>query len=360
MKPITQFFRSTKPLPLDCKEQLNNLTIAYQTYGVLDKNKTNAVLVCHALSGDAHAAFEDEEGKKGWWDGFIGPGKTIDTNTMFVICSNVIGSCKGSSGPTSINIDTGQPYASSFPIVTIGDMVRAQKQLIDALGIGCLHAVVGASMGGMQALEWTVQFPESVEKCVCIASTAKLSAQGLAFGAIGRSAILMDPEWQEGSYHFKQPANGLALARMLGHITYLSHETMNTKFGRKMQNLETYQYDLSSEFQIESYLKYQGEKFIERFDANAYIYLSKAMSYFDIPKQYGSLEAAFAPCQSEFLILSISSDWIYPSAQSKEIAKTLMRLNKIVSYCDINSPYGHDAFLIDLEPMEKVIRPFLR
>jgi homoserine O-acetyltransferase len=346
----TQFFHSQEILQLESKELLEGFTIAYQTYGTYTGD--NAILICHALSGDAHAGFENEDKKKGWWYDAIGPEKMIDTNQFFVICSNVIGSCKGSTGPSEVNVKTGFAFGKTFPVITIADMVKAQERLISFLNISQLHAVIGGSMGGMQALEWSILYPDRVKHCVAIATAAQLSSQSLAFGAIGRFAIFSDQD--------VPPRRGLSLARMIGHVTYLSEKAMNTKFGRKLQNEEDYQYAVTPEFQIESYLQHQGEKFSKYFDSDSYVYLSKAMSYFDLSKKYGSLEIAFESVKSKFLILSISSDWIYPEKYSKEISKALMRLNKDVTYAQIGSEYGHDSFLIDIKQFYPIVKPFLQ
>ena len=345
----TTFFHSNEPLTLESNEVLKSFTLAYQTYG--EYRGDNAILVCHALSGDAHAAFEID-GKKGWWYDAIGTQKMIDTEKFFVICSNVLGSCKGSTGPGSINPLTNKKFDKTFPVITIADMVNAQEKLIKHLNIESLHAVIGGSMGGMQVLQWGILYPDKMKHCICIASAAQLNAQALAFGAIGRFAIL--------SHDQVSATKGLSLARMIGHVTYLSEKAMNQKFGRKLQYEKEYQYAVKPEFQIESYLQYQGEKFTKQFEADAYVYLSKAMSYFDLAKKYGSLEQAFENIRAKFLILSISSDWIYPEPYSKEIAKTMMRLNKDVSYACIQSDYGHDSFLIDIPAFEPLIKPFLQ
>jgi len=353
-------FSSTTPLTLESGEVLDTFDIAYETYGTLNDDKSNAILICHALTGDAHAAFgtTNDQKKLGWWDGLIGPNKAINTNEYFVICSNTLGSCLGSTGPTSINPKTNMPYALSFPVITIKDIVTAQKALISHFGITKLDHVIGGSMGGMQALEWAISFPDMVNSCIPIASTSKLSPQALAFGAVGRNAIISDPNWNKGNYE-KQPEKGLSIARMIGHITYLSEESMTQKFGRRLQEKSDYGYHFNTEFQVESYLKHQGDKFVQRFDANSYLYLSKATSYFDLEKKYTSLEDAFRKTTCKFLILSISSDWIYPPSQSKEMAKTLMKLERDITYSEIDSPYGHDAFLIETEKLGKLIQPYL-
>jgi len=353
--PLTRFYHHCDSLLLDSGLQLSEFQIVYETYGQLNSEKNNAILVCHALSADAHA------GDGGWWDQLIGPGKALDTNVFFVICSNALGSCYGSSGPASINPETGQRFKTSFPLITVGDMVNAQAHLIDHLDVSQLLMVIGGSMGGMQALEWSIRFPDRLLSCVSIASTSKLSPQALAFGTVGRNAIISDANWNEGHYDDHSiPVNGLAIARMIGHITYLSEESMSIKFGRKLQEKEDYGYNLKTDFQIESYLQYQGHKFVSRFDANSYLYLSKAMSYFDIQKSHRSLENAFKLSQARYLIMSITSDWLYPSKDSKEIVNALVRLNKCVTFTEIDSPFGHDGFLLSQTELSKVITPFLK
>ncbi|MGE4170097.1 MAG: homoserine O-acetyltransferase [Candidatus Margulisiibacteriota bacterium] len=347
-------FETSAPLILESGQTLSPVTIAYETYGELNADKTNAILICHAFSGDAHVS----EG--GWWDAMVGPGKPLDTDRYFVVCSNVLGGCKGTTGPASVNPETGQPYALSFPVVTIGDMVTVQKALIDHLGITRLKLVIGGSMGGMQALEWAIKYPNSVAACVPIASTPRLSPQALAFDAVGRSAITADPKWDNGTYYGQSsPVHGLAIARMIGHITYLSDESMSLKFGRKLQQKNDYGYDMTTDFEVESYLKYQGDKFVGKFDPNSYLYLTKAISYFDLEKKYGSLEAAFSRCLAKFLVVSISSDWLYTPKQSKDVVKVLMKLGKAVTYADVQSPFGHDAFLIDNPQLFELVRSYL-
>ncbi len=345
----THQFTSSESLQLESGQTLGPITLAYETYGTLNPNKTNAILVCHALSGDAHAAFihETDPNYIGWWDSFIGPGKALDTTRYFIICSNVIGGCKGSTGPASINPETGTAYGTHFPVVTISDMVKAQKRLIDSLEISQLLMVIGGSMGGMQALTWAIDFPQAIKSCIPIATTSKLSPQALAFDVVGQHAILADPD------------KGLPLARMIGHITYLSNESMALKFGRKLQEKADYSYDFSTDFQIESYLKYQGSKFVDRFDANSYLYITKAIDYFDLSKKKGSLEAAFADVTAKFLIAAISSDWLYQPQESKEIVHALMKLNKPVTYIELDSPYGHDAFLMDNDKLATAVTYFL-
>lgn len=349
-------------LILDSGRKLGPITIGYETYGALNSAKNNAILVLHALSGNHHAAgFHTENEKKpGWWDEFIGPGKAFDTNKYFVICTSCIGGCQGSTGPSSINPQTGQPYAMDFPFITIRDMVRAQKSLLDHLGVERLLSVAGGSMGGMQALQWTVSYPDRVLSAIPIATTANHSAQNIALNEVGRQAILMDPNWQQGNYyHTEPPSRGLSVARMIGHISYLSDKSMHEKFGRKLQNREKVSFNLLTDFQIESYLQYKGNAFTQRFDANSYLYLSKALDYFDLSEGYLSLEEALAGVNAEYLIIAFSSDWLYPPYQSKHIVTALKRSRKTVSYCEIQSDYGHDAFLLECEQQSKMIRHFL-
>lgn len=351
-------------LLLDSGRHFGPITVAYETYGTLNQSKSNAILVCHALSGDAHAAgFHGKEGHKpGWWEDAIGPGKAIDTDEHFVICSNVIGGCSGTSGPASIDPNTGKHYGSSFPVVTIGDMVKVQKVLVDHLGIKRLLSVIGGSMGGMQALEWTLRYPDMACSAIVIASTSKLSPQSIGFDAVGRNAIISDENWRGGNYYGKEiPAKGLSIARMIGHITYLSDESMHKKFGRRLQSKEAFSYDFSREFQVESYLDYQGNKFVERFDANSYLYVTKAMDYFDAAMAYGddSLEKAVERIKARMLVLSFTSDWLFPPYQSKEIVDALLKRNKDVTYFNIESSYGHDAFLLEFETEAKIMRGFL-
>ena len=349
-------------LKLSCGQEFGPITVCYETYGILNKEKNNAVLICHALSGDAHAAgyssVDDE--KTGWWDIMIGPGKPLDTNKYFVICSNIIGGCKGTTGPSSIDTQTGKKYGPSFPMITISDMVHVQKALIDHLEIEKLLCVIGGSMGGMQVLQWTINYPEMVSSAIPIATTGYLSAQALAFNAVGRNAITSDPNWKEGQYtDDENPSLGLAIARMVGHITYLSPESMHNKFGRKLQQKEAYGYNFSADFQIESYLNYQGVRFVERFDANTYLYFTKAMDYFDLVERYGTLKDAFKDVKSKFLVISFSSDWLFPTAQSKEIVRALIHQNIDVSFIEIETSFGHDAFLLENDSLFKAVSGFL-
>ena len=358
----TEYWTSTLPLELECGRSLSPVTLAYETYGELSESRDNAILVFHALSGDAHVAgyHTPEDRKPGWWDIMIGPGKPFDTDKYFVICSNVIGGCKGSTGPSSINPATGEPYGLSFPVVTLSDMVDAQKRLIDHLGIDRLLSVVGGSMGGMMALDWAVRYPESTASAIPIASAARLSAQGIAFNEVGRQAIMADPNWQGGHYYGKKlPHAGLAVARMVGHITYLSDEQMHAKFGRRLQNRESLGYDFQSEFQVESYLRYQGNAFVGRFDANTYLYVTKAIDYFDISMRGVSLVDALGGVEAEFLVMSFTSDWLFPSYQSKEIVQALRANGVKATYLEIPSTYGHDAFLLPNQPQESAATGFL-
>jgi len=338
---------------LDCGATLAPVDVAYETYGELNARKNNAILVLHAFTGDAHAAGADKEsGAVGWWDNMIGPGKGFDTNKYFVICSNILSGCRGTSGPTSINPQTGCPYAMSFPPVTIPDMVRLQKMLVEHLGIERLLAVSGGSMGAMQALQWAVAYPDAVAAAIPIAGTARHSPQQIAFNEVGRQAILADPDWNEGNYYGKRPpARGLAVARMVGHITYMSDESMREKFGRKLRD--------QNQFEVESYLRYRGTQFVDRFDANSYIYITKAMDYFDLTAERNSLSAAFEKVKSRFLVISFKSDWLYPSYQSLEVVRALRSRNCDVAYCDLPSNYGHDAFLVNVGEQAELVRGFL-
>lgn len=358
----TQYFSFSEKINLESGIEFGPITVAYETYGKLNDTRTNAILVLHALSGDAHAAgYNSSDDKKpGWWEDMIGPGKAFDTDKFFIICSNILGGCKGTTGPSSINPKTKKPYALDFPMITVEDMVKIQKKLIDHLGIKSLLSVAGGSMGGMQAMEWTISYPEITKSAIIIASTGKLSAQGIAFNEVGRNAIISDPNWNEGNYYDKViPARGLAIARMIGHITYLSEESMHKKFGRKLQDKTKLDFGFDINFQVESYLRHQGKSFVDRFDANSYLYITKAMDYFDISQKHSSLANAFKPSNAKFLVISFSSDWLFPSDQSKEIVKALMKIDKEVTYCDIDTPHGHDAFLLEYKQQAKIIKGFL-
>ncbi len=347
-------------LALDCGKTLRQVDMAYETYGELNPARSNAILLLHAFSGDAHVAGINHEGKPGWWDNMVGPGKAFDTDRYFIICSNVLGGCKGTTGPQSINPETGCPYAMSFPVITISDMVRLQKKLVDYLGIPRLLAVAGGSMGGMQALEWAVSYPESVAAVLPIATTARHSAQQIAFNEVGRQAIMSDPDWSEGNYYGrKPPARGLAVARMVGHITYMSDDSMREKFGRRFRGENRELPDWSKVFEVESYLRYRGSQFVDRFDANSYLYITKAMDYFDVSTGYDSLSAALERARSRFLVISFTSDWLYPTYQSLEIVSALRGRNRNVAYCELPSNYGHDAFLVDIAEQTELVRGFL-
>jgi homoserine O-acetyltransferase/O-succinyltransferase len=353
---------------------LGPLTVAYETYGTLSPERDNAVLILHALSGDAHAAGVDENGKLGWWDAMIGPGKGIDTNKHFVICSNCLGGCKGTTGPCSINPETGTPYGREFPLVTMADMVNVQVMLMERLGIQKLHNVIGGSMGGMQALQWAVTHPDKVKSAAVIAATARLSPQGIAFNWVGRNAIYSDParacpELGAPSEHDKV-ARGLAVARMIGHITYLSEETMEVKFGRKLtlKDVDGYRYSLGEngkeggEFEVESYLEHQGNVFMQRFDEDSYIIITKAIDYFDLEATYGDLLTAFQNVTAKMLVISFGSDWLYPTSMSLPIVRALQALQKHISFAELDLPYGHDSFLVNagIPTMTRIVSGFLQ
>ncbi len=350
------------PMRLESGVTLGPVTIAYETYGEPNADRSNAVLICHALSGDAQAAaiHSPHDKRTGWWDSMIGPGKAFDTNRYWVICSNIIGGCKGSTGPSAINPAKDKPYGLDFPIITVGDMVRAQRRLIDHLGIERLLCTAGGSMGGFQALEWTLRYPDRVAAAISIASSARLSAQAIAFNAVGRNAIIRDPEWQNGHYYGSGgPLRGLAIARMVAHITYLSELQMDAKFGRRLQSADRYSYDFTSEFAVESYLDHQGDTFTARFDANSYLYITKAMDYFDLAGPFGSLKEAFGGSRARYLFVSYSSDWLFPTAQSREMVRALLANDQPVSFIDIDSPYGHDSFLIEVARLTDIVTAFL-
>jgi homoserine O-acetyltransferase len=356
------FAASSDKLELESGEHFGPITLAYETYGEMNGDKSNAILVVHALSGDAHVAgrHSQEDRKPGWWDSLVGPGKGFDTNQYFVICSNVIGGCGGSTGPASENPETGQPYGLSFPVITIGDMVKAQCELVRHLGIEKLACVTGGSMGGMQTLEWMIRYPDMVNSAIVVASTHISGAQAIAFDAVGRNAIEADPAFDNGAYYGKgRPERGLSIARMLAHITYLSDESMRFKFGRTLREGQDFRYEFGSEFSVETYLDYQGEQFVDRFDANSYLYITKALDYFDVSKGSNSLDEAMSAAQGKVLVLSFSSDWLYPPAQSEELVYALARERKDVSYCSIKTDYGHDAFLLESEVMTKLFSGFL-
>ena len=349
---------------LECGRKLGPITLAYETYGTLNTEKSNAVLILHALSGDAHVAgfHSDADEKPGWWDSMVGPGKGIDTEKYFVVCSNIIGSCMGSTGPCSINPRTVMPYGLDFPVVTIGDMVGVQKTLIDALGIEKLLAVVGGSVGGMQVLEWCARYPERVAAAIPLATTTRHSALAIAFNEVARQAIMADPNWNKGDYYFgDRPETGLAVARMIGHVTYLSDESMRLKFGRRLQDKRDFSFSFDPEFQVESYLRYQGRRFVERFDANAFLYITKAADYFDLAEQHGngSMVEAFSKARASFLVVSFTSDWLYPTYQSREMVKAIKKAGRDVSFLEIEAEWGHDAFLIPNPRLSGIIGGFI-
>ena len=354
------FAQSPNELVLESGEKLGPITLTYETYGKLNKLKSNAVLVLHAFSGDAHAAgFHKGNAESGWWDDLIGPGKGVDTNEYFVICSNILGGCKGSTGPSSTNPKTGKPYGLDFPLVTIGDMVNAQRYLIDHLGIERLLAVVGGSMGGMQVLQWMVSYPNRICAAIPIATTLKHTPQQIAFNEVGRQAVMADPDWKSGNYYGKKvPGKGLAVARMIGHITYMSDTSMAEKFGRRTKE-EKERFKFSAEFEVEGYLRYKGDNFVKRFDANSYLYITKAIDLFNILNGH-RLGDVFQCLKAKVLVLAFKSDWLYPAYQSQEIVKACKLAGVDASYCEINSTYGHDAFLLEVEQETHLIKHFLK
>ena len=380
----TKFLDLPSPLPLDCGRELHPVRIAYETYGTLAAARDNVVLVCHALSGDAHAAgysdapaaagtrdgfgAEDRDADRGrslgWWDGMIGPGKAFDTDRFFVVSTNLLGGCRGTTGPSSRDPATGQPYGSAFPVITVADMVRAQRAFLTQLGLERLAAVAGGSLGGMQALEWAVLYGDQVDAIVCIASTHALRPQGIAWNAIARNSITADPAWQGGHYYGTggTPARGMGVARMVGHVTYLSAQALAQKFGRRLQNADDIRYVLEEpEFEVESYLRHQADNFVKRFDANTYLYTSRALSYFDLARQYGAgdLVAALRTVRARTLLISFSSDWLYPPGDSEELAAALRAAGKEAELHVIDAPYGHDCFLLEEARQTPIIRRFL-
>ncbi len=349
---------------LENGSQLGPVTLAYETYGTLTPRKDNVILILHALSGDSHAAgyYTEKDSKPGWWDIMVGPGKGIDTDKYFVICSNMLGSCMGSTGPSSINPKINRPYGIDFPFVTIGDMVSAQKMLLDHLGIQQILSVIGGSIGGMQVLEWCVRYPEMIISAIPLATTTRHSALAIAFNEVARQAIMADPKWNNGDYYSgEKPELGLAIARMVGHITYLSDESMRLKFGRRLQNKKDFSFNFDVDFQVESYLRYQGTKFVERFDANSFLYITKASDYYDLEKQHGndSTVKAFSKTNVKFLVVSFTSDWLYPTYQSKAMVKAMKKNALDVSFCEIEAQWGHDAFLLPNERLTALMKGFL-
>ena len=380
----TRFADLPDPLHLDCGETLAPVRIAYESYGRLSPARDNVVLICHALSGDAHAAGWSAEGDApsavdgigaeergirargglGWWDNMIGPGKGFDTDRYFVLCTNLIGSCRGSTGPSSPNPATGRPYGPDFPVITVADMVRAERALLDLLGIESLLTVSGGSLGGMQALQWSIAFPEAVRSVVMTASTARLDSRGVAWNAIARNAIMADPDWQGGYYYGtgRAPDAGIGIARMVGHVTYLSAQSMEEKFGTRLQDREDYSYTLTEpDFAVESYLRHQARSFAARFDANSYLYISRALTYFDPARTYGggSLRRALQGVRARFLLLSFTSDWLYPPRDSERLRRALQAAGKEVEHRTIEASYGHDSFLLEDEAQTPIVASFL-
>ncbi|UFS72615.1 homoserine O-acetyltransferase [Geomonas sp. RF6] len=356
---VPQSITLERELRLDSGRILAPITIAYETYGTLNSDRSNAILVEHAWTGSAHLAgrHSAEEKRAGWWDEIVGPGRLLDTDRYFVICSNVIGSCFGSTGPTSINPKTGKRYNLSFPVITVRDMVRAQALLIEKLGIEKLLCVMGGSMGGMQTLEWATQFPERIRSAIILATTPRPSAQAISMNAVARWAIFNDPNWKKGEYR-KNPKDGLALARGIGHITFLSDESMEAKFGRRFSARDG-QFDFFGQFEVERYLSYNGYNFVDRFDANSFLYLAKALDLYDVTQGYESLEEAFASVSAPIQFFAFTSDWLYPPSQTEEMVAALTRLSKPVEYHLIKSSYGHDAFLLEHEAFTPLARNFL-
>jgi len=349
-------------LPLDSGQALSGVGMAYETYGDLNADKSNAILICHALTGDQYvASVHPITGKPGWWEAMVGPGKPIDTNRFQVICANVLGSCMGSTGPASIAPD-GAPYGMRFPVITIRDMVRGLVALLDGLGIEKLHTVVGGSMGGMQALSMAANFPDRAERVLVIASTARHSAQNIAFHEVGRQAIMADPNWNGGDYYGGTgPDAGLAVARMAAHITYISEEGLTEKFGRRLQDRDAKSFGFDADFQVESYLRYQGSGFTLRFDANSYLYITRAMDYFDLAEEHGGkLADAFGRTKARFCLVSFDSDWLYPTAESRHVVHALNASGAPVSFVELSAPYGHDSFLLDVPALDRVIKGFLK
>ncbi len=348
------------PLPLDSGKELAPVTLAYETWGCLNMDNSNAILILHAFSGESHVASHTDTDDQGWWESMVGPGMGIDTDKYFVICTNILGSCSGSSGPGSTNPATGSPWGLNFPVVTIGDMVRAQKLLIDHLGITKLYAVVGGSVGGMQVLQWCVDYPQMIRAAIPLATTMRHSALCIAFNEVARQAIMADPKWQQGNYPEEDPPElGLAVARMIGHITYLSDEAMHRKFGRRLQERNDLSFRLETDFQVESYLSYQGAKFVKRFDANSLLYITKAADYFDLNQEDDPAVNRLAETETKFLVISFSSDWLYPTYQSRELVQALKRNGCDVSFCEIQADHGHDAFLLPNALLTELISGFL-
>lgn len=369
-------FVSNEPFVFESGQSLPGFTLRYETYGRLNTARDNAILVCHALSGDHHAAGINSlnDRKPGWWNNLIGPGKAVDTNRFFVVCSNCLGGCQGSTGPSSINPATGRSFGITFPFVTIRDMVRAQKRLLDWLGLTSLYGVIGGSMGGMQVVQWGIEYPTYVRRMLAMATTARESAQGIGFNEVGRQAIMQDPLWNKGDYPKNGgPKVGLAIARMMAHITYVSDASMDRKFGRRQVGRATpvdpkaatdptkhpRSYTFDVQFEVESYLRYQGESFTNRFDANTYLYITRAIDHFDLAAAYGSLEQAFAPVEGNTLVVGFTSDWLFPPEQNRRISLALLRAGKRASYAELSTDLGHDSFLLESEELYTLVRNFL-
>jgi homoserine O-acetyltransferase len=359
----TWTFPPSQPLVLDSGARIDGLEIAWRSFGALNADRSNAVLICHALTLDQHVAGKHPvSGKPGWWTRLVGPGRPLDPARHFIVCANVVGGCMGSTGPASLNPATGKPWGLAFPVITIADMVRAQAMLIEAMGIETLQAVVGGSMGGMQVLQWAASYPERLFSAVCVASAARHSAQNIAFHEVGRQAIMADPDWRGGDYalHGSRPEKGLAVARMAAHITYLSEAALQRKFGRELQR-DGLSWGFDADFQVESYLRHQGATFVDRFDANSYLYITRAMDYFDLAAPYGGVLAeAFRKARDvRFCVLSFTSDWLYPTAESRHIVRALNAAGARASFVEIESDKGHDAFLLDEPVMDSALAGFL-
>ena len=356
-------FTYRQPFTFKSGQVIPSFTLRYETYGTLNATRDNAILICHALSGDHHCAgwHSPADRKPGWWNNLIGPGKAVDTRRFYVICANVLGGCQGSTGPSSLNPETDRPYGTLFPFVTIRDMVRAQKLLLEHLGIAELHGVIGGSMGGMLALLFAIEFPHAVRRVLAMATTGRESAQAIAFNEVGRQAIMQDPAWNHGDYPKDGgPRVGLAIARMMAHITYVSDASMDRKFGRRKKetaNTDAYTFDV--QFEVEGYLRHQGQSFINRFDANSYLYITRALDQFDLAHAYGSLEAAFAPVEAETLVVGFTSDWLFPPEQNRALSLALLRAGKRASYAELSTDLGHDSFLLESEELYSLVRAFL-
>lgn len=363
-KKFLTFAEPPNEMRLESGATLGPVTIAYETSGELAPDKDNVILVLHALSGDSHVAgyYREDDKKPGWWEFMVGPGKGIDTDKYFVICSNILGSCMGSSGPSAENPKSGKAYGLEFPVLTIGDMVNGQKMLLEHLGIHKILAVIGGSIGGMQVLEWCIRYPEMVVSAVPLATTTRHSAMAIAFNEVARQSIMADPNWNNGNYYgLHKPDLGLAVARMIGHVTYLSDEAMHQKFGRRLQDRADFSFNFDADFQVESYLRYQGKKFVERFDANSFLYITKAADYFDLERQNGERSAvqAFSKARAKFLVISFTSDWLYPTYHSKAMVRAMKKNGLDVSFCEIEADCGHDAFLLPNERLVSLLKGFL-